>query len=72
MNESKKSYEIIQSILSKNQKSETEIFIVNTFLKQLSNFMSIINQKNDEKKIEAILTKISTELTMEIYPKNSF
>ena len=69
---SQKSSEIIQSILSKNQKSETEIFIVNTFLKQLSNFMSIINQKNDEKKIEAILTKISTELTMEIYPKNSF
>ena len=69
---SQKSSEIIQSILSKSQKSETEIFIVNTFLKQLSNFMSIINQKNDEKKIEAILTKISTELTMEIYPKNSF
>ena len=67
-----KSSEIIQSILSKTQKSEIEIFIVNTFLKQLSNFMSIINQKNDEKKIEAILTKISTELTMEIYPKNSF
>ena len=68
----KKSTELIKIILSKKQKSDYEIFIVKTFLKQLSNFISIIDKNNDEKKKEKVLTKISSDLSLEILPKNSF
>ncbi len=69
---SEKSSEIIKSILSKSQKSEKEVFIVNTFLRQLPNFISILNTKGDQKKTDAILNKISSDLSMQIYPKNYF
>ena len=47
MNDSKTT-EIIKIILSKKKKTDQEVFIVKTFLKQLSNFMSIINKSGDE------------------------
>ena len=68
----KKTAEMIKIILSKKQKNETDVFIVKTFLKQLSSFMSIINKTGDEKKAEKLLTKISTDLSLEVYQKNSF
>jgi len=68
----KKTAEIIKLILSKKQKTETDIFIVKTFLKQLSSFMSILNKSGDEQKVEKLLTKISTDLSLDIYQKNSF
>ena len=71
MNDSKTT-EIIKIILSKKKKTDQEVFIVKTFLKQLSNFMSIINKSGDEEKAEKILTKISTDLSLEVYQKNSF
>ena len=71
MNDSKTT-EIIKIILSKKKKTDQEVFIVKKFLKQLSNFMSIINKSGDEEKAEKILTKISTDLSLEVYQKNSF
>ena len=68
----KKSTELIKIILSKKQKKDNEIFIVKTFLKQLTNFISIIDKNNDEIKKEKVLTKISTDLSLEIFQKNSF
>ena len=66
------SMQIIKTILSKSQRSDYEITILNIFLKTLTNFMSMIRQKEDEKGTEAILTKICKNLTMEIFQKNTF
>ena len=49
---------IIKTILSKSQRSDIEITILNMFLKTLTNFMSIVRQKGDEEGTEAILSKI--------------
>ena len=70
---SEKTTEIIKLILTKKQKTDNEIFIINIFLKQLQDFMSILNKNNeDEENKEKILNKISSDLSLEILPKNSF
>ena len=70
---SEKTTEIIKLILTKKQKTDNEIFIINIFLKQLQDFMSILNKNNeDEENKEKILNKINSDLSLEILPKNSF
>ena len=63
---------IIKTILSKSQRSDIEITILNMFLKTLTNFMSMIREKENEEEIDAILNKICRNLTMEIFTKNTF
>ena len=64
--------ELIKLILSKKNKSELEIFIIKTYLKTLHNFISVINESEEEKvNIDLLLNKISQDLKCENFEKNT-
>ena len=64
--------ELIKLILSKKNKSELEIFIIKTYLKTLHNFISVINESEEEKvNIDLLLNKISQDLKCQNFEKNT-
>ncbi len=55
--------EILKDILKHPYKKETDIYILNTYLKSLKKFMSIIQSENSHYDIEDLLSKISSNLS---------
>ena len=63
-----KNLEIIKLILSKKIKTETEIFIIKTYLNNLHNFISVIKENKDEEiNIDSLLNKMAQDLKCEKY-----
>ena len=68
-----KNLEIIKLILSKKIKTETEIFIIKTYLNNLHNFISVIKENKDEEiNIDSLLNKMAQDLKCENFKENSF
>ena len=55
--------EILKDILKHPYKKETDIYILNTYLKSLKKFMSIIQSENSHYDIDDLLSKISSNLS---------
>ena len=63
--------EILKDILKHPYKKESDIYILNTYLKSLKKFMSIIQSENTRYDIEDLLSKISSNLTPLQIEKNN-
>ena len=64
--------DLIKLILTKKYKSEIEIFIIKTYLKSLRNFISVINESEDNSlNIDMLLQKISQDLRCEYFKENT-
>ncbi len=64
--------DLIKLILTKKYKSENEIFIIKTYLKSLHNFISVINESEDNSlNIDMLLQKISQDLRCEYFKENT-
>ena len=65
------SIEIIEEILSKNHRSENDIYIIKSYLKTLTKFIDILS-KDENNDMDLLLSKISNDLKLEISKKNNF
>ena len=64
--------DLIKLILTKKYKNEIEIFIIKTYLKSLHNFISVINESEDDSlNIDMLLQKISQDLKCENFKENT-
>ena len=63
--------EILKDILKHPYKKESDIYILNTYLKSLKKFMNIIQSENTHYDIEDLLSKISSNLTPLQIEKNN-
>ena len=68
---SEKMNEIIKEILSKKNRTENELLIIKSYIKSLSKFIEILT-KNEKIDIECVLTRISKNLKLESFKKNTF
>ena len=55
--------EILKDILKHPYKKESDIYILNTYLKSLKKFMNIIQSENTHYDIEDLLSKISSKFS---------
>ena len=62
---------ILKDILTHSYKKETEIYILNTYLRSLTKFMNIIQFSDKETVIENFLSKISSNLQSLYLEKNN-
>ena len=62
---------ILKEILTHSYKKETEIYILNTYLRSLSKFMNIIQFSDKETVIENFLSKVSSNLQSLFLEKNN-
>ena len=62
---------ILKEILTHSYKKETEIYILNTYLRSLSKFMNIIQFSDKDTVIENFLSKVSSNLQSLFLEKNN-
>ena len=63
--------EILKDILKHSYKKETDIYILNTYLKSLKKFMNIIQSENSHYDIDELLSKISSNLSSSHVDQNN-
>ena len=63
---------IIIEILEKQERKFQEIYILKEYLKRLKKFMEILNVENSNISIESLLSKVSNDMQLEKFEKNTF
>ena len=63
---------IIIEILEKPERKMQDIFILKEYLKRLKKFMEILNVENSNCSVESLLSKVSNDMQLEKFEKNSF
>ena len=63
---------IIIEILERQDRKMQDIFILKEYLKRLKKFMEILNIENSNCSIESLLSKVSNDMQLEKFEKNSF